>query len=405
MKLKMGRNKMITYADRMKNVSGEALNDILKYSSDPSIISFSLGSPAKEVYPIEKIKEIMSTVMEKDAIRILSYGMSEGYMPLREAFLNHIAIPKGIKADIENILITTGATQGIELISQTFINPGDVVLVESPSFLTSLQVFLKYGATLVGVNMDTDGIMCEDLEEKIEKYNPKMLYTIPTFQNPSGKTLPSHRRKKIAELADKYDLLVVEDDPYCDLRYTGDVVPPIKSFDETGNVILANSFSKILAPGLRVGTITATKEIITALVLAKGGADTNTTIMSQAICAEFLNQGLLPDHLKEMVPVYLERLNAMLDALDRYFPKECKYTIPQGGLFVWIEVPESINTRELLFIAANEHKVSYVPGYPFFINPKDGDHSLRLNFSSNTPEKIYEGVKRLGDLLHSIING
>lgn len=405
MKLKMGRNKMITYADRMKNVSGEALNDILKYSSDPSIISFSLGSPAKEVYPIEMIKEIMSTVMEKDAIRILSYGMSEGYMPLREAFLNHIAIPKGIKADIENILITTGATQGIELISQTFINPGDVVLVESPSFLTSLQVFLKYGATLVGVNMDTDGIMCEDLECKIKKYNPKMLYTIPTFQNPSGKTLPSHRRKKIAELADKYDLLVVEDDPYCDLRYTGDVVPPIKSFDETGNVILANSFSKILAPGLRVGTITATKEIITALVLAKGGADTNTTIMSQAICAEFLNQGLLPDHLKEMVPVYLERLNAMLDALDRYFPKECKYTIPQGGLFVWIEVPESINTRELLSIAANEHKVSYVPGYPFFINPKDGDHSLRLNFSSNTPEKIYEGVKRLGDLLHSIING
>ena len=396
---------MITYADRMKNVSGEALNDILKYSSDPSIISFSLGSPAKEVYPIEKIKEIMSTVMEKDAIRILSYGMSEGYMPLREAFLNHIAIPKGIKADIENILITTGATQGIELISQTFINPGDVVLVESPSFLTSLQVFLKYGATLVGVNMDTDGIMCEDLECKIKKYNPKMLYTIPTFQNPSGKTLPSHRRKKIAELADKYDLLVVEDDPYCDLRYTGDVVPPIKSFDETGNIILANSFSKILAPGLRVGTITATKEIITALVLAKGGADTNTTIMSQAICAEFLNQGLLPDHLKEMVPVYLERLNAMLDALDRYFPKECKYTIPQGGLFVWIEVPESINTRELLSIAANEHKVSYVPGYPFFINPKDGDHSLRLNFSSNTPEKIYEGVKRLGDLLHSIING
>ena len=168
MKLKMGRNKMITYADRMKNVSGEALNDILKYSSDPSIISFSLGSPAKEVYPIEKIKEIMSTVMEKDAIRILSYGMSEGYMPLREAFLNHIAIPKGIKADIENILITTGATQGIELISQTFINPGDVVLVESPSFLTSLQVFLKYGATLVGVNMDTDGIMCEDLECKIK---------------------------------------------------------------------------------------------------------------------------------------------------------------------------------------------------------------------------------------------
>lgn len=395
---------MIKYADRMKNVSGEALNDILKYSSDPSIISFSLGSPAKEVYPIEKIKEIMTTIMEKDAIPILSYGISEGYLPLRKAFLEHIALPKGIEASIENVIITTGATQGIELISQTFINPGDVVLVESPSFLTSLQVFLKYGAILVGVDMDESGIILSDLESKIKEHNPKLIYTIPTFQNPSGKTLPIHRRRAIASLAEEYDLLVIEDDPYCDLRYSGQVVPPIKSFDTKGNIILANSFSKILAPGLRVGTIIAHKEIIDALVLAKGGADTNTTIMSQAICAEFLNQGLLPDHLKDMKPVYLERLNAMLDALSKYFPKECKYTIPEGGLFIWIDVPESINTRELLSKAANEFKVSYVPGYPFFINPKDGDHSLRLNFSSNTPDNIQEGVKRLGELFYSIIN-
>jgi len=395
---------MITYADRMKNVSGEALNDILKYSSDPSIISFSLGSPAKEVYPVETIKNIINDIMNKDAAKILSYGQSEGYMPLREAYLNHIAHPKGIDASIENVIITTGATQGIDLISQTFINPGDVVLVESPSFLTSLQVFLKYGAILVPVIMDDHGIIPELLEDLIKVHNPKILYTIPTFQNPSGKTLTEERRKDIAQIASKYNLLVIEDDPYCDLRYRGEHIPPIKSFDKTGNVILTNSFSKILAPGLRVGTIVADSKINEALVLAKGGTDTNTTILSQAICAEFLNGGYLPAHLNDMVPVYLERLESMLYCLDKYFPKSCKYTIPEGGLFVWIEMPHEIDTGKLLESAANEHKVSYVPGYPFFINPDDGKHSLRLNFSSNTPDRIEEGIKRLGAFFHSIIN-
>lgn len=395
---------MVKFADRMYKVSNDDLADILRYSLDPSIISFSMGSPARELYPVGIIKEIVNEVLDSDSQRALSYGSTDGWKPLKKAYLEYVAHPKGVMATEDEVVITTGSTQGVDLMTQIFINPGDYVLVESPTYLNTISTFKKYEANMVSVNMDDEGIMIDDLEEKIIQYKPKMLYTIPTFQNPTGKTLLLERRKKIAELASKYDFIVLEDDPYCDLRYRGTAVPPIKTFDKTGNVVLAHSFSKTIAPGLRVGSLVGTKEIIDKIILAKGITDTNTPILAQAICSGFLERGAMPGHLESMVPLYLERLDAMLNGLKKYFPEECKYTVPEGGLFVWVYLPDSIDAKKLLVKAAEEYKVSFVPGSAFCVNKEDGIHSLRLNFSANNAEKIEEGLKRLGELLYRELN-
>jgi 2-aminoadipate transaminase len=388
---------MPSFSKRMNEVSGDAIKEILKHSANQEITSFSLGSPAKELLPISDIKNIVNRILDNYGTKVLSYGVTEGWMPLRKSYLDHIALPKGIKADVENVIMTTGATQAVELLVEVFINKGDVVLVENPTFLATLSVFDKYFANSIAIETDEYGMILDDLEKKIKKYNPKMLYTIPTFQNPTGKTLPLERRKRIAELASEYDFIVMEDDPYCDLRYRGEAIPPIKSFDTTGNVVLINSFSKILSPGLRVGTMVTTPEIIKQLIVAKQGADTHTTNLTQAICAEFLNSGLLPNHLNDMVPLYTERLDGMLEAIEKYFPEGTKYTKPEGGLFIWVDLPGNLDTNTLLEKAANEYKVAYVPGTPFFLNQNDGKNSIRLNFSSNPVAINDDGLKRLGE--------
>ena len=388
---------MAKFAKRMGEVSCEAVDNILKYSADPKIISFSLGSPAKELFPVEDIKNILNKITNEDYIKILSYNQVKGWMSLREAYLEHIVRPKGVTAEIDNILTLTGSTQAIELLAQIFLDEGDVVLVESPTFFTSLGVFNKYFAKSIAVETDEFGMIMEDLEAKVKEYKPKFLYTIPTFQNPTGKTLPLERRIKIAELASKYDFIVLEDDPYCELRYEGEVIPPIKAFDKTGNVVLINSFSKILSPGLRVGALVATPEIIRQLEVAKQGSDTHTTNLAQVICAEFLNSGKLPNHLKSMVPLYTERLNIMIEGIEKYFPEGTTYRKPEGGLFVWIVLPGVLDTNELLEKAANEYNVSYVPGSSFYLNSDEGKNIIRLNFSSNPPDKIEIGMQRLGE--------
>ena len=393
---------MYNFAKRMDNVSASAVKDIFRLMADPEIISFGGGSPAKESFPIETIQDITDKALKDNGNQVLQYGMTEGWRPLREAYLEHIVYPKGVKASLENVITTTGATQGIQLVSDIFLDHGDIVLVESPTFLGTLMVFNKYLVKCVPVETDEHGMIMEDLELKMEKYSPKMLYTIPTFQNPTGKTLPLERRKKVAELASTYNVIVMEDDPYCDLRYKGKESPHIKSFDQTGHVILLNSFSKIISPGLRVGTVVAEQDIIEKIVVAKQCADTHTTNLTQVVCAEFLNRGLLPGHLEAITPIYSKRLDTMLDGIQKYFPPGTKYTQPEGGLFIWAELPGEPNVQALLEKAAQEYKVAFVPGKPFFINPEDGKNSLRLNFSSNTSENIEEGMKRLGEVFSQI---
>lgn len=391
---------MTQYAKRMDGVSGSVIREILKLMGDPEIISFGGGNPAKESFPIDIVESVAHEVLEQNGAGILQYGTTEGYTPLRESYLKYIAHPKGIQADPENVLTLTGSMQGLDLITKVFVDPGDAVLVESPTFLGALQAFNTYQAQCVPVGMDDEGVDLNELEEKIKKHHPKLFYVIPTFQNPTGKTLGVERRRAIAELATKYDFIVIEDDPYCDLRYRGTPVPPIKTFDKSGNVILLNSFSKILSPGLRVGTVVSTPEITRKLTVAKQSSDTHTSNLTQAIADAFLRRGLLPGHLANILPIYSARLDALLEGLDTFFPSSFRHTSPEGGLFVWGELPGKPDMPAILKRATQELKVAFIPGQYFYVDPSSmGLNTMRLNFSSATPDRIMIGLERLGKLV------
>lgn len=392
---------MVQYSQRLSRVKGSVIREIFKMMADPEIISLGGGSPAAEGYPLDKVREISDCLLRDHGVAMLDYGLTSGYLPLREAYLEHLVRPKGVAAQVENTIIMTGSGQGIYLVFDVFIDPGDTVLIESPTFLNTINVLRKMDANIVGVAMDEEGIIIEDLEEKIKRHHPKLLYTIPTFQNPTGRSLSLPRRQAIAELAARYDMVVLEDDPYGDVRFRGEPLPPIKSFDESGNVIMLNSFSKTIAPGLRVGAVTAKEEWVQKLELVKQGADTHTATLPQAICAEFLRQGLLPAHLQKVGKIYAERFAAMERGIRQYFPANCEYTRPDGGLFVWARIP-GCNTIELNKRAVSEYKVAFVPGQPFFINENEGLDCLRLNYSSSNVEKITAACQRLGELFASL---
>lgn len=392
---------MVEYAKRINRLKGSAIREIFKMMADPEIISLGGGSPASESYPIETIRQICSSLLEEKGVSMLEYGITTGYQPFREAYLQQLVHKKGIKADIDNTIVLTGSGQGIFLVADVFIDEGDTVLVESPTFLASLNIFRKMGANVIGLEMDEEGIIIEDLEEKIRLHRPKMLYTIPTFQNPSGRSLSQERRKRIAELAGEYDMVVLEDDPYGDVRFRGEPLPPIKSLDTSNNVILLNSCSKIIAPGLRVGAAVAKTEWIDKLELVKQGADTHTATLSQAICAEFLMSGLFAEHLQKIAAIYRARFSALERGIKEHFPADSKYTQPDGGLFVWAQVP-GIDMVEANRAAVRDYKVAFVPGAPFCVNEEDGRDCLRLNYSSSNEEKITAACERLGQLFKSL---
>lgn len=394
---------MVQYSQRLSRVKGSVIREIFKMMADPQIISLGGGSPAAEGYPLQEVREISDRLLRDHGVAMLDYGLTSGYLPLREAYLEHLVLPKGVEAQVENTIIMTGSGQGIYLIFDVFLDPGDTVLIESPTFLNTINVLRKMDVNIIGVEMDEDGIIIEDLEEKIKRHHPKLLYTIPTFQNPTGRTISRPRREQIAELAERYDMVVLEDDPYGDVRFRGEALPPIKSFDTSGNVIMLNSFSKTIAPGLRVGAVTAKKEWVQKLELVKQGADTHTATLPQAICAEFLRQGLLPAHLQKVAAIYEKRFSAMERGIQQHFPASCEYTHPEGGLFVWARIPGS-DTIELNKRAVSEYKVAFVPGQPFFINENEGADCLRLNYSSSNVEKITTACQRLGELFSGSSN-
>lgn len=386
---------MSEFAKRLDGVSGSAIRELFKLAGDPEIISFGGGNPSKDSFPVDVIRDITDKKLKDEGKILLQYGGTEGYMPLRKAYLEHLAGPKGVKGEIDNVLITTGSMQGLDLTLKALVDPGDVVLVESPTFLGALQAFNIAQAKLVGVPMDDEGVIIEELEALIKQHHPKLFYCIPTFQNPTGKTLSEPRRRKIAALAAQYDVTVIEDDPYCDLRYSGEPMPCIKQFDEADKVILMNSFSKIISPGIRVGVALGRKELIRKMTICKQCTDTHTPLLTQAIAAEFLERGLLPGHLKKILPAYAVQLNTMLDCADEFFPATAKITRPQGGLFVWCELAEGVSGEAVFKKAVSEYKVAFVPGEHFYCDGT-GKNTIRLNFSSETPEKIKIGMERLG---------
>lgn len=382
------------FAHRFDQVSGSAIREIFKVIAQPGMISFAGGNPAPEALPDDLVRKIADEVLHNNGKVLLQYGATEGYAPFRESLKDYIQ--KQLKCSIPDILPVSGSTQAMDLLCKALIDPGDNVLIENPSFLGNMQCLKLYQANLVPVQSDTDGMLMEDLEAKIRQYHPKLLYTIPTFQNPSGKTLPEERRRKIAELANQYCMVVAEDDPYRDLRYDGTSLPSIKSFDRNGWVVFLGSFSKIISPGLRVGFIAGDSEIIRKCTIGKQSSDVHTANLNQAIVDQFLRRGLLPAHIQNICANYGEKMKFMLSKLDE-FPGSVRYTRPQGGLFIWAELPEDLNAKDLLDKAI-EKKVAFVPGTHFCVG---GGHTntIRLNFSNSTLEQIETGMNILKNLV------
>ena len=389
-------NAVFQFAHRFDQVSGSAIREIFKVIAQPGMISFAGGNPAPEALPDDTVRELCSEVLRDKGKVLLQYGATEGYAPFVESLKGYVE--EQLHCEILAVLPVTGSTQAMDLLCKAIIDPGDSILVENPSFLGNMQCMKLYQANLVPVDSDENGMIMEDLEAKICKYHPKLLYTIPTFQNPSGRTLPADRRKKIAELAETYQMVVAEDDPYRDLRYSGTPLPSIKSFDREGWVMFLGSFSKIISPGLRVGYIAGHQDMIRKCTVGKQSTDVHTANLNQAIVDLFIRRNLLPDHILKICANYGEKMDFMLSKLSE-FPEDVRYTKPQGGLFIWAELPVHMNARELLN-GAIEKKVAFVPGTHFCV---DGGHenTIRLNFSNSTLEQIESGMNILNDLIRN----
>ena len=388
----------VRFASRFDGVTGSAIREIFKVIAKPGMISFAGGNPSPDALPDRVVAELAQSVLADEGKRLLQYGATEGYPPFVESLKAYVEDMLGVS--VPAVLPVTGSTQAMDLLSKALIDPGDTVLVEDPSFLGNLQCLKLYQANLVTVRSDENGLLVDDLEEKIRRYHPKMLYTIPTFQNPSGKTLPEDRRKAVAQLANQYGMIVAEDDPYRDLRYEGEPLRSIKSYDEGGWVMFLGSFSKIISPGLRVGYIAGDPGVIRKCTVGKQSTDVHTANLNQAIVDQFIRRDLLPDHIRAICAGYGAKMKLMLSCLER-FPKDVVFTRPQGGLFIWAELPAGTDAVQMLQKAV-ERKVAYVPGTYFCAG---GGHlnTLRLNFSNSTPEQIETGMNVLKDIVEKEI--
>lgn len=393
------------YAYRTSGMGSSAIRELLKIAAVPGMISFGGGFPAPEIFPIERFKEACETVLTEMGQQALQYGQTEGYLPLREMIATNAA-KYGIQISSDNVLITSGSQQALDLLGKIFINRGDRVVAESPTYLGAIQAWNAYGVNFVSVPFDEDGMQTEYLEELIST-NVKFIYVLPNFQNPTGTTLSLERRKQLVKIADHYGVPIIEDDPYGQLRYEGEHLPPVVVLDDEsrakefpvyrGNVIYTSTFSKILAPGLRLAWVVAPVEVIKKLVQAKQGADLHTSTFTQYIAYDVANSPFMKQHICHIREVYHERRDTMLAALNEYMPEGTHWTHPKGGLFLWVSLPEGYDTTKI-FPKAIEEKVAYVPGEPFHPNG-GGENTMRLNFSACNPETIQIGIQRLAKVL------
>lgn len=398
------------YAQRTQRMGSSAIRELLKLTERPELISFAGGLPAPDVFPVEEFSEACQRVLKDYGAQALQYSATEGYRPLREMIARHTA-RYGIEVTADNILITSGSQQALDLLGKVLINPGDRILVESPTYLGALQAWNVYGAEYIPVPSDDDGMVTDALEEAL-RAGPKFIYVLPNFQNPTGVTLSLERRHQLVELADRYGVPIVEDDPYGQLRYEGEHLTPVVVLDGQfrygendgcygGNVIYLSTFSKTLAPGIRLAWVVAPPEVISKLVHAKQGADLHSPTFNQMVGYEVARGGFLDRHIQVIRKVYGERRNVMLAAMDRYFPPEVDWTHPAGGLFLWGRLPEYLNSVDVLEKAIKQN-VAFVPGAPFF-PCGGGQNTMRINFSNATPENIREGIARMGMVIAEMI--
>lgn len=391
------------YSKRVPADGTDAVGAILQAAADPKIISFAGGLPAPELFPVKEMKAAVDKVFEEHGQEAMQYGAAKGVTALREVIQQHVKEKENVDSELDNVLVTTGSEQALDLVGKAFVDPGDTVLVEQPTYLCALDVFRSYGANFASVEMDEDGMKMDTLEEAL-KANPntKLIYTVPNFQNPTGRTMTEERRKQLAELAEKYDVYVLEDNPYGEIRFAGQHVPAVKSFDKSGHVLYMSTFSKTLAPGFRLGWLVADKNVVNKLTVLKQSADLHTDNLAQFAVAQFFADNDVDAHVKEISALYGKRKDLMLEGIKKYFPEGVKYTDPEGGMFLWVEVPGVDDTVEL-FKECLEHDVAFVPGDPFFAGEVQPG-AFRLNYSNMKEDQIEVGLKRLGAALTAAVN-
>ncbi len=390
-------------SDKMLGVKASAIREIFKVAGKPDVISFAGGLPAPESFPVKEIQAICQDILENDPITALQYGISEGYAPLKKQIMDRVKVKEGIGTDNDDIIIVSGSQQGCDLTAKVLLNEGDGVVCEEPSFIGCLNTFRTYNAKLYGVPMKEDGMDLVALEETL-KANPniKLIYTIPTFQNPSGITASLAVRKGMLALAQKYNVVILEDNPYGELRFNGEKIPTIKSLDTTGNVIYLGSFSKIFSPGLRLAYLILDKGILEKIVVGKQATDVHTNVFSQMIVSRYLENYDIDASVANACEIYKHRCNLMLSCMDEHFPKNASYTRPDGGIFIWVTLPEGVDTGALMQEAV-ARKVAFVPGNAFMTDIDAPSNCFRLNYSTMSDEKIEKGIKILGDLLKEIL--
>ena len=390
------------FSDKILPLKASAIREILKFTADPTVISFAAGNPAPEAFPVETVRALSQELLDENPILALQYSISEGYPPLRD-WLKADLQARGLFDPVrDELIIVSGAQQGVELSCKVLCNEGDVVISEAPSFIGSLNAFRSFNVRLEGVPMQDDGIDIDALETALAA-NPeaRFMYLIPNFQNPTGITMSLEKRKAVYALAKRFGVLILEDNPYGDLRFAGEHIPSIKTLDEDGQVIYCGSFSKILAPGLRVGYVSAPKEVVSKIIVAKQVSDVHTNIWAQALCERFLATQDMPAHYERLRAIYRHKCGLMLDQLDERLNPRITYTRPQGGLFLWATLPDGVDMIDFCRKAV-ERKVAIVPGSAFMMKESDATQSFRLNFSTPTDEQIVEGVKILGALSNEL---
>lgn len=387
-----------SFAERMTAMKPSIIREILKSSSGQSVIPFAAGNPASETFPLEAIRTFTTQILADHPVAALQYGVTEGYDPLREHLLEHLQQRFGIDTTGNSLMVVSGAQQGIELACKIFCNEGDTIICESPSFIGSLNTFRTAGVRLAGVPMEQDGIHLEQLEHALQtEHNVKLIYLIPSFQNPTGITTSAEKRKAIYALAKQYNVVILEDNPYGELRFHGDDVPTLKAIDDEQLVIYVGSFSKVLSAGLRVGYVLAPEEIIQKMAVAKQGEDVHTAILPQMIAHKFMTEYDYEGHIQLVRDVYRRKSDLMRRSLEQYMDASVAYTQPDGGLFLWCELPPNMPMLAYCKQAAASG-VAVVPGNAFLVNESEPCNALRLNFSTPSDEQIVRGVEILGQV-------
>jgi 2-aminoadipate transaminase len=389
------------YSDRAAKMRKSEIRELLKVTQDPEIISFAGGLPNPKSFPVRDLEDVVTSVLRNHGGTALQYGTTQGFRDLREIIAER-SHKEGIDADPDNVIITSGSQQALDTVGKVFLNPGDTALVGLPSYLGGINAFRSYESNLLGIPLDKEGMNIDLLEEKIKELLkneilPKFIYVIPTFHNPAGVVMPESRRKRLIDVANEYDLVIVEDDPYSKLRLDIPPIKPVKAFDDEGRVIYMSTFSKILSPGFRLAWTIANEELTRKMIICKQALDLCTNTFTQHIANEFMRSGSLDLHIMKICEMYRPKRDTMISAIEKYFPEGYICNKPLGGMFAWVTLPEGIDT-EIMFLDAIKEKVAYVHGKAFHVDG-GGGRSMRLNFSYSSNDQIEEGIKRLGNVI------